>query len=45
MKLSKVNLLLTSVMRLKSRNKFLYFSASGGWVYKKDIYFLILNAL
>ncbi len=34
-----------SIMHLKSRNKFHYFSAVGGWVYKKDIYFLILNAL
>ncbi len=33
---------------LKSRNKFHYFPSTGGvkgWVYKKDIYFLILNAL
>ncbi len=37
-----------SIMHLKSRNKFQYFPSNGGvkgWVYKKDIYFLILNAL
>ncbi len=30
LKLFKVNLLLTSVIRLKSRNKFLYFPSNGG---------------
>ncbi len=34
-----------SIVRLKSRNKFRYISAIGGWVYKKDIYFLVLNVL